>query len=121
MEYSATNIVPLWDSAPVLPDQLTVGARRDASICGELALRLALLEDAIRCLALGRGARIAADRQLAREAEVWIRNLDRRWPFSFLNVCEALNIDAVALRRKLIELRYQVVMPPSIDRIEPAI
>ena len=128
-DHQTTPSAPLWTNAPVLPDQVEAGYRYDSSVSGDLALRLAVLEDAIRCLALGHGPRTAVERRLAREAEAWIRNLDRRWPFSFPNVCDALGMDVVSVRRKLIELRHpatlgrasvQVVMPPSIERIDPA-
>jgi hypothetical protein len=81
----------------VLPTQLAP-ARRDSLICGEKALMLAVLEDAIRCLE--RRSRAAA--RLAREAEAWIRATDQRWPFSFVNVCAHLDIDARRLRRALL-------------------
>ena len=108
----------LLDVGAVLPEQVDGGQRHDAGVSGELALRLALLEDAIRCLAMGSRPRNANERRLAREAEAWVRNLDRRWPFSFGNVCEALRIDGPGLRRKLLELRYpktltRPVLPPT--------
>jgi hypothetical protein len=129
MEDLESAVSPHWTAAPVLPGQVDAGSRFDASVSAELALRLAVLEDAIRCLALGHRPRHPGEKRLAREAEAWIRNLDRRWPFSFANVCDALGIEVVSLRRKLIELRHpatltgarpQVVMPPSIDRMAPA-
>jgi hypothetical protein len=80
-----------------LPTQLAP-PRRDSLICGEKALMLAVLEDAIRCLE--RRSRTAA--RLAREAEAWIRATDQRWPFSFVNVCAHLDIDAPRLRSALL-------------------
>jgi hypothetical protein len=81
----------------LLPTQLAP-PRRDSLICGEKALMLAVLEDAIRCLE--RRSRGAA--RLAREAEAWIRASDERWPFSFVNVCAYLDMDARRLRRALL-------------------
>jgi hypothetical protein len=34
-------------------------------------------------------------------ARAWVASEDRSWPFSFENVCEAVGIDPVALRRAL--------------------
>jgi hypothetical protein len=34
-------------------------------------------------------------------ARAWVASQDRSWPFSFENVCEAVGIDAGALRRAL--------------------
>lgn len=39
------------------------------------------------------------------EAERWIRSDDRRWPCSFVNVCEALDIAYEPLRRALLRWR----------------
>jgi len=80
-----------------LPTQLAL-PRHDSLVCGEKALMLAVLEDAIRCL--DRRARSGA--RLAREAEAWIRANDPRWPFSFVNVCTHLEIDASRLRAALL-------------------
>src|SRR5215468_3981998 len=38
----------------------------------------------------------------AEMAEAWIAAVDREWPFSFQNVCEALGIDPDALRAALL-------------------
>jgi hypothetical protein len=37
-----------------------------------------------------------------RKAVAYVISTDRTWPFSFENVCEALGLDTVALRRKLL-------------------
>src|SRR5262245_34786971 len=80
----------------VLPAQVA-HPRRDSLICGERALMLAVLEDAIRCLETRRSRG-----RLAAEAERWIRADDPRWPFSFVNVCGNLDIDASRLRAALL-------------------
>jgi len=94
---------PLQPEA-VLPAQLqpvgrTTGAR------GERALMLAVLEDAIRCLQEHRRSARAEPRRLAREAEAWIRSNAER-PFSFVNICEALDIPARELRAALLAWRH---------------
>ncbi|MCW5893200.1 MAG: hypothetical protein KIT14_22015 [bacterium] len=82
----------------VLPEQLAA-PRRDSLISGERALMLAVLEDAIRCyLEPPRGAI-----RIQREAEHWLWSADETWPFSFVNICDALGIAAGPLRRKLRE------------------
>lgn len=111
MELSQNSDSSFLTASPVLPGQLEGGARIDAAVSADLALRLAVLDDAIRCLALGHQIRGTHDQRLAREAEAWIRNLDRRWPFSFSNICEALGINGLQLRRKLLELRYPATLP----------
>lgn len=80
-----------------LPTQLAP-PRCDSLLCGEKALMLAVLEDAIR--SLDRRSRSGA--RLARDAEAWVRANDQRWPFSFVNVCAHLDIDASRLRAALL-------------------
>lgn len=46
--------------------------------------------------------------RLVRTAFAYVANPDRAWPFSFENICEALDMDATALRE---ELRVTVALP----------
>ena len=59
----------------------------------ERRLMLAVLEDALcDCLANAgalRGIRLSR----FRHASDWFRSDDRVWPFSFVNICEACNLD----------------------------
>jgi hypothetical protein len=43
-----------------------------------------------------------------RNAVAYVASTDRSWPFSFENLCEALGLDAGALRRELVDVRYVV-------------
>jgi hypothetical protein len=99
---------------PVLPAQYpptgrAMGAR------GERALMLAVLEDAIRCLEEHRRSVRAEPRRLAREAEAWIRS-DAERPFSFVSVCEALDIPARELRAVLLAWRREPRTPAGARR-----
>jgi hypothetical protein len=82
----------------VLPAQVSEGMRWDADTPGPRALMLAVLEDAVRCIENGRWQRRFGARRSAAEAEAWVRCDRADWPFSFLNVCEALGIDVDAMR-----------------------
>ena len=44
----------------------------------------------------------AADRRAMSEALAYVESTDRKWPFSFENVCEAIGIDSGWLRRNLL-------------------
>lgn len=71
----------------------------------ERRLFFAVLSDAIvrfRQLATTPQASVRAELM---EAERWIRSDDRRWPCSFVNVCEALDIAYQPLRRALLQWR----------------
>ena len=102
-DLAALDLPALFIPDSVLPAQFEP-VRRAVGAAGERALMLAVLEDAIRCLQEhSRGAR-AEPRRLAREAEAWIRsNVER--PFSFVSVCEELDIPARALRTALLAWR----------------
>lgn len=88
----------------------------------ERALRFAILMDAIRCLAGTPGGRRRDRLVLARRAEVWVRRRDTRWPFSFDNVCDALNIDAERMRRYLLDPTREPIIqrqPPRVAHQPP--
>ncbi len=38
-----------------------------------------------------------------RKAVAYVASTDRTWPFSFENLCDALGLDAAALRRELVD------------------
>jgi hypothetical protein len=69
-----------------VPAQLAIERLRDRGE-GPKALMAAVLKDAI-----------VAARYNSRQAERWIRAEDWDWPFSFNNICLALNLDAARLR-----------------------
>ena len=78
--------------------------------CGERALMRSVLEDAIQCL--GGTVGPARERtQLAAEARAWVLAEDSRWPFSFLNICESLDLSVARLRTQL--LRDAPSLPPA--------
>jgi hypothetical protein len=64
-------------------------------------LMFAVLQDALTII-LSRGQHLRrVRRRLLRETIAWVRSDDLAWPFSFLNVCEALDLDACRLRHRL--------------------
>lgn len=90
-----------------LAEQL-FGARNAANKQrGEYELLCALLEDAIRCFQKQSNARGWRAQRFAREAEEWFFSDDYQWPFSFLNVCAILGIDATYIRDGLRRWRQQ--------------
>jgi hypothetical protein len=89
------------------------GEPREAEFSGTKALMLAVLEDGIRSyLSRAKGA--------ADEAELWVNSGRRRSPFSFVVVCETLNLNPDAVRRVLREMRAgQVPARKAIPRSRP--
>jgi hypothetical protein len=84
----------------ILPSQFfeLVGKSRFTS---EQRLMLAVLADAINILHDRRGALSARKRRLFIDAARWVMTRGSNVPFSFDNVCDALEISAEALRNRL--------------------
>jgi hypothetical protein len=109
-DFGALDLPTLIVPESVLPAQFEP-ARGAIAATGERALMLAVLEDAIRCLQEHRRGARAEPRRLAREAEAWVRsNVER--PFSFVGVCDALDIPARELRAALLAWRGR---PLAVD------
>lgn len=77
---------------------------------GERALMRAVLEDAVRCLAGEIGPRDERP-QLAVDARQWFLDDDIHWPFSFPNVCDALDIEADRLRTEVLRGAPAIPLP----------
>jgi hypothetical protein len=63
----------------------------------ERVLMLAVLHDAVSLLMLGPEGRY----RLFADARDWVSSDDVLWPFSFLNICEALDLGPERLRARL--------------------
>ncbi len=75
-------------------------ASRESS--AEEVLAAAVLRLAFEDLQKHRGATETRRRRAFRDAYVWIKSNERRWPFSFLNVCDMLDLSPQTLRAKLL-------------------
>ena len=71
----------------------------------ELALMLAILEDAVACFRMTLKRPRQNPEILARQAEFWFRLDDWDSPFAFNNICEALQLDPIATREKILSSR----------------
>ncbi len=69
---------------------------------GEAVLAAAVLKLAFEDLQKHRRATETRRRRAFREAYVWVASNERRWPFSFLNVCDMLDLSPNRLRAKLL-------------------
>ena len=99
----------------LLPIQYFEAMRRKHLLPGEKRLMLSVLEDAAECFMKYIDASSKKGQRLFRDAEVWITLEDKKWVFSFDNVCEALDIDPDYLRRGLREWKIR-----RLDAIERA-
>ena len=68
----------------------------------ESVLAAAVLKLAFEDLQKYRGATETRSRRAFREAYLWVASNERQWPFSFLNVCDMLDLSPAALRSKLL-------------------
>ena len=85
----------------VLPSQLFPEFPAQGRMPGERRLMLAVLEDAIGILVKHRDASEQCARVLYHETAAWVRSDETEWPFSFVNVCEAIGFSPSCVRRGL--------------------
>ena len=64
----------------------------------EKRLMFAVLLDAVECLKKFARLRQSRTDRLSKDAEDWIFEDDRDWPFSFINICEAVGLNPQYLR-----------------------
>ena len=73
-----------------------------SKVCPERKLAVAVLSQAANDLQKFRNARHEASSSLYADARKWITSNDRLWPFSFLNLCDALHLAADVIRAELL-------------------
>ena len=93
----------LFQPDSLLPAQFFASLKQRSQACGERRLMAAILEDAVDCFQKYLWAKDNRSRNLRLEAENWFISDDDSWPFSFLNVCHALDLEPGFLRRGLLE------------------
>lgn len=67
----------------------------------EELLMIAVLNDALECLEKHRFATDGTKRRIFRHARRWFLDRDTEWPYSFERICDALDLDANRLRRRI--------------------
>ena len=88
----------LFEPDTLLPIQYFEAMRKKHLLEGEKRLILSVLEDAVECFMKCIDAATNKGQRLFREADEWITHEDKRWVFSFDNVCEMLDINADYMR-----------------------
>ncbi len=91
----------LFEPDTLLPIQYFEAMRRKHLLEGEKRLILSVLEDAVECFMKCIDASTNKGQRLFREADEWISHEDKRWVFSFDNVCEMLDINPEYMRMGL--------------------
>jgi hypothetical protein len=76
--------------------------RQSGELCAEQKLAAAVFARAANDLQQFRHARRGAAHSLYADARKWIASNDRLWPYSFLNLCDALYLAADVIRAELL-------------------
>lgn len=85
----------------VLPSQFYSRVLVDASLQPEKRLMLAVLEDAVGTFQKYASTRDRTAQRMLTDVEDWFMADEHEWPFSFVNVCNALSLDVDYMRRGL--------------------
>jgi len=91
----------LFEPDTLLPIQYFEAMRRKHLLEGEKRLILSVLEDAVECFMKCIDSATNKGQRLFRDADEWIALEDKRWVFSFDNVCDMLDINAEYMRAGL--------------------
>jgi len=106
----------LFEGDVVAPEQFLEIFSRGRALAPEKELMLAILADAIECILKYCEQPIPMRVKLFQEAREWLFDHEEKEPFSFLNVCETLDLDPGYLRRGILEKMrsnaIDVEMPP---------
>ena len=70
-------------------------------VLGETRLRIAMLEQAFKDLHVYGAATEGKAKKIADDARRYVASDEREWPLAFLPCCEAVGLDASAVRREL--------------------
>ena len=82
----------------------------------EKRLMFAILLDAVECF-----QEYAEQDRLFKDAEEWIFEDDHEWSFSFINICEGVDMDPKYLRKGLLHWRQSAIPIPKANTLWPAI
>src|SRR5215831_10544623 len=91
----------LFEPDTLLPIQYFEAMRKKHLLEGEKRLILSVLEDAVECFMKCIDSPTSKGQRLFRDADEWISLEDKRWVFSFDNVCDMLDINPEYMRRGL--------------------
>lgn len=91
----------LFEPDTLLPIQYFEAMRKKHLLEGEKRLVLSVLEDAVECFMKCIDSATNKGQRLFRDADEWITTIDKRWVFSFDNVCEMLDVNPEYLREGL--------------------
>jgi len=83
----------------ILPSQYF---KRSESFVPERRLMTAILDDAVRCIERYGCPTDARERRIFFAAKRWLMASETHWPYSFERICAVLDLDANAVRARLL-------------------
>lgn len=105
--YREEKVRSLFQADSLAAHQYFNTLHRKDGLGPEKTLMLAVLEDAIFCFQKYLFAQDKGERRLFCEAQDWILEEDKDWPFSFETICEVLGIDPNYLRQGLLRWKQK--------------
>jgi hypothetical protein len=99
-----------------LPSQFHDIWHKTRAISPERALALAVLWEAVLDLDKYRFAKRRRQQRLYWEAYDWVTSDSRSWPFSFVNLCDAIGLSVGPVRKQLLG----EMLPAGLSASEPA-
>lgn len=98
---SRESQLTLLSVVAVMPEQFYGSSFTPQTERPEISLMRAVLEEALKCFQYQFYPYSTKTQRLAREAELWFFSDDTDWPFTFVNICEALHFEPTYIRRGL--------------------
>lgn len=119
----------MWLGIPdaVLASEATLPAQfhdlwyKSRAVSPERALALAVLWETVSDLDRYRFAKRRRGQRLFWEAYRWLMANDRSWPFSFVNLCEAIGLSSEAVREQLLGDLTRVAAHRADTLVQPAL
>jgi hypothetical protein len=103
-----------------LPTQFDEIWHKTRAITPERALSLAVMWEAVLDLDRYRFAQRRRQQRLYWEAYEWITSDNRDWPFSFVNLCDAIGLAAGPVRKRLLgDMLPGATAEPAIPSLPP--
>lgn len=104
----------LFEGDIIAPQQFREIFSRSRNLSPEQELMLAVLCDAIECILKYCAEPLPVRARLYEEAQEWVFAQDDKAPFSFLNVCDGLNLNPEYVRRGLLaKIRDSAIQRPE--------
>ena len=92
----------LLQADPIIAFEYFSHVRGSRFTVPERRLMLAVLEDALRCYQKNMLVKRGHKKRLFKEAEKWIWENNREWPYSFVNITDEIGLDPQWIRSRLI-------------------